>query len=266
MGWEMSVGFSNRTAMPIWDGASWAVHAQHPAPDESAPPKPAPAADHAAAVAAAAAQPLHRGPSLPAELLASGSVADGGDAAAGSAASAAAFLAAGGAYYPPAAGMGADLSDPATASLLWQGLSFTGHTSGAAVSQQLLEAHYSMHGAFLLDAPLLAQVERLRGIPCIAVHGQLDFVCPPTTPYDLHCAWPEMELRMVPAAGHSMYDPAITHELVSATDRLRGVAADAVRRAAATAISSTGGGGGGGGAGARHAAPLLALTSIGPHV
>jgi hypothetical protein len=30
-----------------------------------------------------------------------------------------------------------------------------------------------------------------------------------------------MELRLVANAGHSMYDPAITHELVAATDALR---------------------------------------------
>jgi hypothetical protein len=39
------------------------------------------------------------------------------------------------------------------------------------VAQALLEAHYSLHGAFLLDAPLLDHVDRIRaaGIPCIAV-------------------------------------------------------------------------------------------------
>ena len=32
-------------------------------------------------------------------------------------------------------------------------------------------------------------------------------------------AWPEMELRMPVLAGHSMYDPFITNEIVGATDR-----------------------------------------------
>jgi len=35
---------------------------------------------------------------------------------------------------------------------------------------------------------------------------------------DLHDAWPEMKLRLVAGAGHSMYDPEITSELVKATD------------------------------------------------
>lgn len=64
-------------------------------------------------------------------------------------------------------------------------------------------------------------IPAIQHIPCIAVQGRLDLVCPVKTAYDLHCAWPQMELRVVPGAGHSMYDPAITHELLEATDRMR---------------------------------------------
>jgi proline iminopeptidase len=102
---------------------------------------------------------------------------------------------------------------------MWQGLNHKGYAQSAA--QALLECHYSVHGAFLLEQPLLDHVERIRHIPSIAVQGQMDFVCPPTTAVELSSAWPEMELRLVPVAGHSMYDPAITHELVCATDRMR---------------------------------------------
>ena len=70
------------------------------------------------------------------------------------------------------------------------------------------------------DDELLKGVDKIRHIPCIMVHGRLDFVCPIRTAYDLHCAWPEAELRAVPEACHSMYDPSITHELVSAVTRM----------------------------------------------
>uniref|UniRef100_A0A383VL06 prolyl aminopeptidase n=1 Tax=Tetradesmus obliquus TaxID=3088 RepID=A0A383VL06_TETOB len=114
---------------------------------------------------------------------------------------------------------GANIQDPEVQQLIWQGLNHQGVAQGAA--QALLECHYSVHGAFLLEQPLLEHVQRIRHIPCIAVQGQMDFVCPPTTAVDLSNAWPEMELRLVPGAGHSMYDPPITHELVCATDRMR---------------------------------------------
>ncbi|EFJ45968.1 hypothetical protein VOLCADRAFT_105760 [Volvox carteri f. nagariensis] len=67
------------------------------------------------------------------------------------------------------------------------------------------------------ELPLLERVHNLSHIPAIAVQGQMDLVCPAITAFDLHNAWPELQLRFVPGAGHSMYDPAITHELVEAT-------------------------------------------------
>jgi proline iminopeptidase len=39
------------------------------------------------------------------------------------------------------------------------------------------------------------------------------------TAWELHRAYPEAVLRIVPDAGHSAFEPGIVHELVSATDR-----------------------------------------------
>lgn len=103
--------------------------------------------------------------------------------------------------------------------VLQAGLRYRGDPGmSTQTAQALLEAHYSVHSAFLEPGQLIRDVHAIRHIPCIAVHGQADYVCPPTTAFELHQAWPEMELRLVPGAGHSMYDPAITHELVEATD------------------------------------------------
>eukprot|EP00900_Chrysochromulina_parva_P007950 jgi/Chrpa1/17156/Chrysochromulina_OHIO_Genome00023920-RA len=74
---------------------------------------------------------------------------------------------------------------------------------------------------------LSTAVPRIREarIPCIAVHGANDLICPPLTAYELHEAWPEMELRVVPGAGHSMYDSQLQAEVLRATDLLRTVGA-----------------------------------------
>ncbi|KAK9849778.1 hypothetical protein WJX84_008817 [Apatococcus fuscideae] len=98
-----------------------------------------------------------------------------------------------------------------------------GSISGS-VAQAMLECHYSFNNAFLEDTPLLEGLDSIRHIPCIAVQGRLDFVCPPRTAYDLHLAWPEMELLIVPGAGHSMYNPGIQDQLLQATDRMRHLA------------------------------------------
>ena len=83
-----------------------------------------------------------------------------------------------------------------------------------------IEAHYFMHDAWL-DAGrgLLENVGRIRNIPGVIVHGRYDVVCPVKNAWDLHAAWPESELFIVPDAGHSASEPGIIHQLVSATDR-----------------------------------------------
>lgn len=89
-------------------------------------------------------------------------------------------------------------------------------------AQAMLTCFYSANERYAIDnVDLLAEerIDRLRSIPCIAVQGGNDFICPPDTALDLHAVWPEMELRIPSDAGHSMYDPAVTNELIQATDR-----------------------------------------------
>lgn len=83
-----------------------------------------------------------------------------------------------------------------------------------------IECHYFVNrGFFRSDTQLLEDVERIRHIPAVIVQGRYDVVCPTRSAWDLHKAWPEADLRIVPDAGHSAFEPGITSELVSATDR-----------------------------------------------
>lgn len=88
-------------------------------------------------------------------------------------------------------------------------------------AQAMLTAHYSINSAFLLNEPIIENLDRLRNIPAIGIQGRLDLVCPPATAFEVHQAWPELQLRLVGGAGHSQYDPAIQHELLEATDAMR---------------------------------------------
>lgn len=86
-----------------------------------------------------------------------------------------------------------------------------------------IECHYFIHGGFLRTPnQLLDDVPRIRHIPAVIVQGRYDVVCPMKSAWDLHKAWPEAQLRVVPDAGHSAFESGITHELVSATDRFAG--------------------------------------------
>jgi len=85
-----------------------------------------------------------------------------------------------------------------------------------------IECHYFVNRGFLRsETQLLDDVPRIRHIPATIVQGRYDIVCPATSAWDLHRAWPEADLRIVPDAGHSAFEPGNVHELVSATDRYR---------------------------------------------
>jgi len=83
-----------------------------------------------------------------------------------------------------------------------------------------IEAHYFVNRGFLdNDDQLLRDADRMRNIPGVIVQGRYDMVCPMRSAWDLHRAWPNAQLRIVPDAGHSALEVGITRELVNATDR-----------------------------------------------
>ena len=89
-----------------------------------------------------------------------------------------------------------------------------------ALALARIETHYFVNGGFLRSPnQLLEDIDRIRKIPAVIVQGRYDVVCPATTAWDLHRAWPEAELKLVPDAGHSAFEDGIVHELVTATDR-----------------------------------------------
>lgn len=92
-----------------------------------------------------------------------------------------------------------------------------------AVAFARIECHYFIHrGFFDRDDHILRQVHRIRHIPGVIVQGRYDVVCPATTAWELHRAWPEAQFVMVQDAGHSALEPGITKALVEATDKFAG--------------------------------------------
>jgi proline iminopeptidase len=89
-----------------------------------------------------------------------------------------------------------------------------------AIAFARIECHYFVNrGFFEREDQLLADVHRIRHLPCTIVHGRYDVVTPVKSAWDLSRVWPEAVLRVVPDAGHAMTEPGIVHELVSATRR-----------------------------------------------
>jgi proline iminopeptidase len=86
-----------------------------------------------------------------------------------------------------------------------------------------LECHYFVHNRFDPDHYLLANVHKIRHIPCVIVQGRYDIICPPVSAYELHQRWPEAEFIIVPDAGHAASEPGVTSALVRATNNFRSV-------------------------------------------
>ncbi|MEO0541184.1 MAG: prolyl aminopeptidase [Cyanobacteria bacterium P01_A01_bin.105] len=95
---------------------------------------------------------------------------------------------------------------------------FSGDAFAAAFAR--IECHYFTNGGFFDSADqLLQNVDQIRHLPGVIVQGRYDVVCPMTSAWELHRAWPEARLIVVPEAGHSATEPGITSALVAATDR-----------------------------------------------
>jgi len=84
-----------------------------------------------------------------------------------------------------------------------------------------IENHYFINEGFVRQGQLLEQqsIDKIRHIPCIVVQGRYDVVCPATTAYALKKAWPEIDLQIVPDAGHSSQEPGTLRRLVEATEK-----------------------------------------------
>jgi proline iminopeptidase len=87
-----------------------------------------------------------------------------------------------------------------------------------ALSLARIECHYFVNDTFLEPNQILRDAGRLAGIPGVIVHGRYDVICPLENAWQLHQAWPDSELRIIPAAGHSASEPATVDALITATN------------------------------------------------
>jgi proline iminopeptidase len=99
----------------------------------------------------------------------------------------------------------------------------------AAVAFARIENHYFVHAGWFREGQLIEDAGAVRHIPAVIVQGRYDVCTPMMTAWDLHRAWPEAELVVVPDASHSASEPGIASALRAATDRFAGGSSDSGR-------------------------------------
>ncbi len=84
-----------------------------------------------------------------------------------------------------------------------------------------IECHYFVNkGFFTHDNWILDNVDKIRDIPGVIIHGRYDVVCPADNAWQLHKAWPKSKLIYIPDAGHAAGERGITSALVEATEQI----------------------------------------------
>jgi proline iminopeptidase len=91
----------------------------------------------------------------------------------------------------------------------------------ALIARARVQVHYLVHDCFLRPDQLLDDMPRIAHLPADLLHGRQDFVCPPSTAFDLARRWPAARLLFVEQAKHASSHPALERELVAAADAAR---------------------------------------------
>ena len=86
-----------------------------------------------------------------------------------------------------------------------------------------IECHYFRNHKIIPSESLMTKIDAFRHVPSVIIHGRYDVICPLSTAYRLHQAWPEADYIVVPDGGHSALDPAIRSRLIEATENAKSI-------------------------------------------
>jgi proline iminopeptidase len=93
------------------------------------------------------------------------------------------------------------------------------HTSDAfAIAIARIENHYMINKGWIEEGALIRNAAILKDIPAVIVQGRYDCCTPPSAAWDLHQAWLQARLQIVPDGGHLFNEPGILDGLIGATD------------------------------------------------
>jgi proline iminopeptidase len=89
-----------------------------------------------------------------------------------------------------------------------------------------IETYYFINNCFIEENQVLDNMNKLRNIPGIIVHGRFDMVTPLRNAYLLQQAWSKAEVDIIRDAGHSSSAPSLADALIHATEKMAKLLAD----------------------------------------
>tara|TARA_Y100000590_G_scaffold92708_1_gene104913 strand:+ start:54 stop:1001 length:948 start_codon:yes stop_codon:yes gene_type:complete len=90
-----------------------------------------------------------------------------------------------------------------------------------AVNLARLEAHYFINKLFLKEGQLLKNINNILNIKGYIIQGRYDAICPIESAYDLAVAWPNANIRIIEAAGHSSLEKPIQNALIETIEEIK---------------------------------------------
>ncbi len=83
-----------------------------------------------------------------------------------------------------------------------------------------MECYYMINNYFLEPDQALRNITRIQHIPSILIHGRYDMICPLDGAWQLHKAWPNSQLQIIPDAGHLTKEPSTLNAVILATEKM----------------------------------------------
>ena len=90
-----------------------------------------------------------------------------------------------------------------------------------ALNLARIEAHYFINNLFLEEGQLLNNASKIKDIKGFIIQGRYDAICPAESAYDLANAWPNANLRIIEASGHSSLEPPIQNALIETMEKIK---------------------------------------------
>ena len=88
------------------------------------------------------------------------------------------------------------------------------------IAMAMMECHYFVNDCFFEENYILNNADKIKDIPTIILHGRYDVDCRPVGAYLLNEKLNNSKL-IFPVAGHTAYDPPMTHELILAQEEFK---------------------------------------------